>query len=142
MKNTMKKIYLLILGIFVQSCTTDNTEEQTSTVETSVKLTAKALNGNIKTNTKILMFAEMPSTLKSLPKIITEVTTDEKGEAKFDLRSIVTNTTPTTYYFGAFDKNTDGSYKWRSVAIYKTDLSNGVNISNTIFVIKNVLKTT
>ena len=61
------------------------------------------------------------------------VTTDANGLAYFDLNTMVTSTTPTTYYFEAFVQNGTG-YTLKSVSHPTYNIAKGQMITSSIIV--------
>ncbi|MFT5753105.1 MAG: hypothetical protein ACI924_000313, partial [Flavobacterium sp.] len=104
--NLFRATLFALLTILVISCSKDedssSSETNTSTTTTWVKLTTLISAGIVKPNYKVIMFSTQPTTNTPLPTILKEVTTDANGLAYFDLNSMITDTTPTTYYFESF----------------------------------------
>jgi hypothetical protein len=141
----IKKIltFSLVGGIVLSSfsCSrTDSSETETmsntttATTNTWVKLTATTSTGVNKPNYIIMMFDQPVTTGNSLPPIKKQVTTDSNGLAYFDLNTIITSTTPKTYYFEAFISNGSGGYTWKSVSHYNVNLVKGTMSTSSIIV--------
>ena len=103
-----KATILALLTIFTISCSKDDDSSSTetgggssTTTNTWVKLTATTSTGVVKPNYIIMMFDQPVTSASALPPIKKQVTTDANGLAYFDLNSMITSTTPTTYYFEA-----------------------------------------
>ncbi|WP_421497875.1 hypothetical protein [Flavobacterium columnare] len=143
--NFFKATILALLTIFTISCSKDDssssetststtTTATTTTTNTWVKLTATTSTGILKPNYIIMMFDQPVTSSSSLPPIKKQVTTDANGLAYFDLNTMITNTTPTTYYFEAFVSNGSGGYTWKSVTHYQTNLAKGTMATSSIIV--------
>ena len=141
MKTNIFKIFTLFFLIILSvSCSKDDevsTEytqnTSTTTTNTWVKLTARTINGTVKPNYKIMMFSTEPSMTAALPPILKEVTTDVNGLAYFDLNSMITSSTPTTYYFEAFTDTPTG-YQLRSISHFNTEIKKGNMVTSSILV--------
>ena len=70
------------------------------------------------------MFDQPVTSASALPPIKKQVLTDANGMAYFDLNSIITSSSPTTYYFEAFTQ-TGANYEWKSVTHFNANLSKG-----------------
>jgi hypothetical protein len=81
-----------------------------------------------------MMFDQPVTSSSALPTIKKQVTTDANGLAYFDLNSMITSTTPTTYYFEAFVSNGSGGYTWKSVTHYQANLAKGTMATSSIIV--------
>ena len=115
----MKKIALILsITLAITGCREETTHETSTssssssivTTTTSAKITIlKKTNNTPQKNISVLMFKSKPSLTGSqvLPTILKEVITNDKGEAVFDLSSMVTSSTGEKFYFGAFRKNGD-----------------------------------
>jgi hypothetical protein len=113
--------------------TTTTTNNTNTTTDTWVKLTATT-SGNVnKPNYIIMMFDQPVTSASSLPTILKQVTTDANGLAYFDLNSMITSSTPKTYYFEAFVQS-GTNYTWKSVTHYNTNLAKGTMATSTIIV--------
>ena len=136
-----KATILALLTIFTISCSKDDDSISTetgggssTTTNTWVKLTATTSTGVVKPNYIIMMFDQPVTSSSALPPIKKQVTTDANGLAYFDLNSMITSTTPTTYYFEAFVSNGSGGYIWKSVTHYQTNLAKGTMATSSIIV--------
>ena len=136
-----KATILALLTIFTISCSKDDNSSSTetgggssTTTNTWVKLTATTSTGVVKPNYIIMMFDQPVTSSSALPPIKKQVTTDANGLAYFDLNSMITSTTPTTYYFEAFVSNGSGGYIWKSVTHYQTNLAKGTMATSSIIV--------
>jgi len=136
-----KATILALLTIFTISCSKDDDSISTetgggssTTTNTWVKLTATTSTGVVKPNYIIMMFDQPVTSASALPPIKKQVTTDANGLAYFDLNSMITSTTPTTYYFEAFVSNGSGGYTWKSVTHYQTNLAKGTMATSSIIV--------
>lgn len=114
--------------------TESSSNTSTTTTNTWVKLTATTSSGINKPNYIIMMFDQPVNSANSLPPIIKQVTTDSNGLAYFDLNSMVTSTTPKTYYFEAFISNGSGGYTWKSVTHYNVSIVKGTMSTSSIIV--------
>ena len=139
--NFFKATILALVTIFTISCSKDDDSSSTetgggssTTTNTWVKLTATTSTGVVKPNYIILMFDQPVTPASALPPIKKQVTTDANGLAYFDLNSMITSTTPTTYYFEAFVSNGSGGYTWKSVTHYQTNLAKGTMATSSIIV--------
>jgi hypothetical protein len=138
--NFFKTLLFALLTILVISCSKDEdssssqTNTSTSTTTTWVKLTTLTSAGVVKPNYKVMMFSTQPTTNTPLPTILKEVTTDANGLAYFDLNSMITSTTPTTYYFEAFISDGSGGYVWKSISHYNVSLIKGSIATSSILV--------
>ena len=139
--NFFKATILALVTIFTISCSKDDDSSSTetgggssTTTNTWVKLTATTSAGVVKPNYIIMMFDQPVTSSSALPTIKKQVTTDANGLAYFDLNSIITSTTPTTYYFEAFVSNGSGGYTWKSVTHYQANLAKETMATNTIIV--------
>lgn len=74
-----------------------------------IKNIVECLVGSITQNYIIMMFDQPYTAGNALPPIKKQVTTDNNGLAYFDLKTMITCTTSTTYYFKAFLSNGVGS---------------------------------
>jgi len=136
-----KATILALLTIFTISCSKDDDSSSTetgggssTTTNTWVKLTATTSAGVVKPNYIIMMFDQPVTSASALPPIKKQVTTDANGLAYFDLNSMITSTTPTTYYFEAFVSNGSGGYTWKSVTHYQANLAKGTMATSSIIV--------
>lgn len=114
----MKKIvFIFSMAFAIIGCREESTHEtstsssstsSTVTTTTSAKITVlKSPNNTPQKNISVLMFKSKPSITEALPTILKEVVTNDKGEAVFDLSSMVISSTGEKFYFGAFRKNGD-----------------------------------
>lgn len=114
----MKKIvFIFSMALAIIGCREESTHEtstsssstsSTVTTTTSAKITVlKSPNSTPQKNISVLMFKSKPSITEALPTILKEVVTNDKGEAVFDLSSMVTSSTGEKFYFGAFRKSGD-----------------------------------
>ena len=141
MKTTFYKATILVLFTFLSiSCSKDDSSSSTdtgggstTTTTTWVKLTAITSSGVAKPNYIIMMFDQPVTTTSALPPIKKQVTTDANGLAYFDLNTMVTSTTPTTYYFEAFVSNGTG-YTLKSVSHPTYSIAKGQMITSSIIV--------
>lgn len=141
MKNNFYKATILVLFTFISfSCSKDDSSSSTetgggstATTNTWVKLTAITSAGVVKPNYIIMMFDQPVTTTSALPPIKKQVTTDANGLAFFDLNTMVTSTTPTTYYFEAFVQNGTG-YTLKSVSHPTYNIAKGQMITSSIIV--------
>lgn len=138
--NFLKASILALVTIFTISCSKDSSTSSTengggssTTTNTWVKLTATTSAGVVKPNYLIMMFDQPVTSTSALPPIKKQVTTDANGLAYFDLNTMITSTTPTTYYFEAFVQN-GTSYTWKSVTHYTTNLAKGTMATSSIIV--------
>jgi hypothetical protein len=136
--NLFKATLFALLTILVISCSKDedssSSETNTSTTTTWVKLTTLISAGIVKPNYKVIMFSTQPTTNTPLPTILKEVTTDANGLAYFDLNSMITDTTPTTYYFESFTTYLSVGYVWKSVSHFNVSLIKGSIVTSSILV--------
>jgi hypothetical protein len=136
--NLFKATLFALLTILVISCSKDedssSSETNTSTTTTWVKLTTLISAGIVKPNYKVIMFSTQPTTNTPLPTILKEVTTDANGLAYFDLNSMITDTTPTTYYFESFTTYLSVGYVWKSVSHFNVSLIKGSTVTSSILV--------
>jgi hypothetical protein len=136
--NFFKSTLFALLTILVISCSKDedssSSETNTSTTTTWVKLTTLISAGIVKPNYKVIMFSTQPTTNTPLPTILKEVTTDANGLAYFDLNSMITDTTPTTYYFESFTTYLSVGYVWKSVSHFNVSLIKGSIVTSSILV--------
>lgn len=139
--NFFKATILALVTIFTISCskdedssTTETGGGSTTTTNTWVKLTASTSAGVNKPNYIIMMFDQPVTSASALPPIKKQITTDANGLAYFDLNSMVTSTTPTTYYFEAFISNGSGGYTWKSVSHPTYNIAKGQMITSSIIV--------
>jgi hypothetical protein len=136
--NFFKSTLFALLTILVISCSknedSSSSETNTSTTTTWVKLTTLISAGIVKPNYKVIMFSTQPTTNTPLPTILKEVTTDANGLAYFDLNSMITSTTPTTYYFEAFISDGSGGYVWKSISHFNVSLIKGSIATSSILV--------
>lgn len=139
--NFFKASILVLFTIISVSCSKDDDSSSTetsggssTTTNTWVKLTATTSAGVVKPNYIIMMFDQPVTSSSALPPIKKQVTTDANGLAYFDLNSMITSTTPTTYYFEAFVSNGSDGYTWKSVSHYNTNLSKGTMATSSIIV--------
>jgi hypothetical protein len=136
--NLFKATLFALLTILVISCSKDedssSSETNTSTTTTWVKLTTLISAGIVKPNYKVIMFSTQPKTNTPLPTILKEVTTDANGLAYFDLNSMITDTTPTTYYFESFTTYLSVGYVWKSVSHFNVSLIKGSIVTSSILV--------
>jgi hypothetical protein len=133
-------ILILFVALTIMSCekktsssSTTTTTTTTTTTNTWVKLTATTTASVNKPNYIIMMFDQAVTSSSALPPILKQVTTDANGLAYFDLNSMITSTTPKTYYFEAFVQS-GTSYTWKSVTHYNTNLAKGTMATSTIIV--------
>ena len=137
--NYFKPVILALFTILTISCSKSSNSSSTvnegssTTTNTWVKLTATTVAGVSKPNYLILMFDQPVSSTTSLPPILKQVTTDVDGLAFFDLNTMITSSTPTTYYFEAFVQS-GTNYIWKSVTHFNTDLSKGTMATSSIIV--------
>lgn len=114
----MKKIvFIFSMALAIIGCREESTHEtstsssstsSTVTTTTSAKITVlKSPNSTPQKNISVLMFKSKPSITEALPTILKEVVTNDKGEAVFDLSSMITSSTGEKFYFGAFRKSGD-----------------------------------
>ncbi|VDH03656.1 hypothetical protein [Bergeyella zoohelcum] len=116
----MKKVLLVFSMAFAiigcreetahETSTSSSSTSSTITTTTSAKITVlKSSNSTPQKNISVLMFKSKPSITgnQALPTILKEVVTNDKGEAIFDLSSMVTSSTGEKFYFGAFRKSGD-----------------------------------
>ena len=141
----MKAIYFKatifsLITILSISCSSDDSSDTTeiadggtAQTQTWVKLTAMTSTGVVKSNYKILMFEQPVSSTTVLPAIKKEVTTDVNGLAYFDLNTMITSNTPTTYYFEAFVQSGE-NYVWKSVSHPNFQLKKGTMATSSIIV--------
>ena len=123
------------------ACTPDENSGMTETTSSSsttlsstwVKLTAMTSAGVVKPNYIIMMFDEPFSPTQAMPPILKQVTTNANGVAYFELNSMITSTTPKTYYFEAFVEITTG-YELKSTIRYKTNLQKGMMVTSSTIV--------
>ncbi|MFT7251123.1 MAG: hypothetical protein ACI9FW_000843 [Flavobacterium sp.] len=136
--NLFRATLFTLLTILVISCSKDedssSSETNTSTTTTWVKLTTLISAGIVKPNYKVIMFSTQPTTNTPLPTILKEVTTDANGLAYFDLNSMITDTTPTTYYFESFTTYLSVGYVWKSVSHFNVSLIKGSIVTSSILV--------
>ena len=139
--NFFKATILVLFTIISVSCSKDDDSSttetgggSTTTTNTWVKLTATTSAGVVKPNYIIMMFDQPVTSTSALPPIKKQVTTDANGLAYFDLNTMITSTTPTTYYFEAFVSNGSGGYTWKSVSHYNANLSKGTMATSSIIV--------
>jgi hypothetical protein len=130
-------IIVTVLSLFLFSCSKDESSTQnsssTTTTNTWVKLTAQTFGGVKKSNYIVMMFDQPVSQTGALPPILMQVTTDANGLAYFDLNSMVTSTTPKTYYFEAFVP--DGpNYILKSVTHPSFSIAKGRTFTSAIIV--------
>lgn len=138
--NFFKATILALVTIFTISCSKDDDSSSTetgggstTTTNTWVKLTASTSAGVNKPNYIIMMFDQPVTSSSALPPIKKQITTDANGLAYFDLNTMVTSTTPTTYYFEAFVQNGTG-YTWKSVSHPTYNIAKGQMITSSIIV--------
>ena len=138
--NFFKATILALLTIFTISCSKDDDSSSTetgggssTTTNTWVKLTATTSAGVVKPNYIIMMFDQPVTSASALPPIKKQVTTDANGLAYFDLNTMITSTTPTTYYFEAFVQS-GSNYVWKSVTHYQVNLAKGTMATSSIIV--------
>lgn len=114
----MKKIvFIFSMALAIIGCREESTHEtstsssstsSTVTTTTSAKIMViKSQDNTPQKNISVLMFKSKPSITEALPTILKEVVTNDKGEAVFDLSSMVTSSTGEKFYFGAFRKSGD-----------------------------------
>ena len=139
--NFFKATILALVTIFTISCSKDDDSSSTetgggssTTTNTWVKLTATTSASVVKPNYIIMMFDQPVTSSTALPPIRKQVTTDSNGLAYFDLNSMITSTTPTTYYFEAFVSNGSGGYIWKSVSHPTYNIAKGQMITSSIIV--------
>ena len=111
--------------------TTSNTS--TTTTLTAVKLTVITQAGVVKPNYIVMMFDQPFSPTQVMPPILKQVSTDATGLAYFDLKTMITSSTPKTYYFEAFVEIPTG-YELKSIIRFSTKLQKGVVVTSSIFV--------
>lgn len=116
-----------------ESSSTDTGGGSTTTTNTWVKLTAITAGGVAKSNYVVMMFDEPVTVGSALPPIKKQVTTDANGLAYFDLNTLVTSTTPTTYYFEAFVLS-GGNYVMKSVSHPTYNIVKGQKTTSSIIV--------
>ena len=140
MKTNFLKVTLIALVTLISfSCSSDDSSsEETSggsstTTNTWVKLTAITSTGVKKPNYIIMMFDQPVTSSSALPPIKKQVTTDADGLAYFDLNTMITSTTPTTYYFEAFVQD-GANYVWKSVSHPTYNIAKGQMITSSIIV--------
>jgi hypothetical protein len=101
-----KTACLVLITILTFSCSKEeassSSSSSSSTTNTFVKLSVTNASGARRPNYIVMMFDQPVTNANALPTIIKQVTSDASGLAEFDLNTIVTNTSPTTYYFEAF----------------------------------------
>ena len=138
--NFFKATILVLVTIFTISCSKDDDSSSTetgggssTTTNTWVKLTATTSAGVVKPNYIIMMFDQPVTSASTLPPIKKQVTTDANGLAYFDLNTMITSTTPTTYYFEAFVQS-GSNYVWKSVTHYQVNLAKGTMATSSIIV--------
>jgi hypothetical protein len=136
-----KATILALVTIFTISCSKDDNSSTTetgggssTTTNTWVKLTAITTAGVNKPNYIIMMFDQPVTSSTALPPIKKQITTDANGLAYFDLKSMITSTTPTTYYFEAFISDGSGGYIWKSVSHPTYNIAKGQMITSSILV--------
>jgi hypothetical protein len=136
-----KATILAVVTFFTISCskddnssTTETSNSSSSTTNTWVKLTAITTTGEVKPNYIIMMFDQPVTSSSTLPPIRKQITTDANGLAYFDLNAMITNTTPTTYYFEAFIPNGSGGYIWKSISHPTFNIAKGQTITSSILV--------
>jgi hypothetical protein len=81
-----------------------------------------------------MMFDQPYTSGTALPPIKKQVTTDANGLAYFDLNTMITNSTPTTYYFEAFLSNGTGVYTSKGISHYYVSISKGTMSTTSIIV--------
>lgn len=116
-----------------ESSSTDTGGSSTTTTATWVKLTATTSTGVTKPNYIVMMFDQPVTSASALPPIKKQVTTDANGLAYFDLNTLVTSTTPTTYYFEAFVLSGD-NYVMKSISHPTYNIAKGQKITSSILV--------
>ena len=138
--NFFKASILVLVTIFTISCSKDESTSSTqtgggviTTTNTWVKLTAITAEGVNKPNYIIMMFDQPVTSTSALPPIKKQIITDLNGLAYFDLNTMVTSTTPTTYYFEAFVQNGTG-YTWKSVSHPTFNIAKGQMTTSAIIV--------
>lgn len=138
--NFYKATLLALITIFTISCSKDENSSTTetgggisTTTNTWVKLTAITSAGVKKPNYIIMMFDQPVTSTSALPPIKKQVTTDANGLGYFDLNTMITSPTPTTYYFEAFVQN-GTSYTWKSISHYNVNLAKGTMATSSIIV--------
>ena len=127
----MKKILTILtiatMAVYATSCSKEETTTTTTTTTTNtwVSLTVVGVGSTEpKPGYTVLMFEttahQTPPTQSSppvpknpLPTILREVVSNAQGVAHFDLNSLVTSSTPKTYYFIAVKKE-GTSYIWET----------------------------
>jgi hypothetical protein len=139
-KIIFKATILLLVTILTISCSKDEDSSSTetgggssTTTNTWVKLNAVTSEGVKKPNYIIMMFEQQVTSNSALPPIKKQITTDANGLAYFDLNTMVTTTTPTTYYFEAFIQNGTG-FTWKSVSHPIYNIAKGQMITSSIIV--------
>ena len=139
--NFFKASVLVLFTIISISCSKDDSSSSTeiinppsaNTSNTWVKLTATTSGNVVKPNYIIMMFDQPVTTTSALPPIKKQVTTDANGLAYFDLKTMVTSSTPTTYYFEAFVETATG-YTMKSVTHPTYNIAKGQMITSSIIV--------
>ncbi len=138
--NLLKVVAFCIFTFLAISCSSDDSSSSTSqTTNTSVStsasivLTAITTDGIKKPNYLLLLFDQPVQLGDPLPPIIKEATTNAQGEATLDLASIVTTTTPKTYYVEAFVSDGD-NYILKSVTHPSFEMIKGRKTTSSIIV--------
>jgi hypothetical protein len=135
----IKSTIFFVFATMVLSCSKEDTTtnststSSTTTTVTWAKITAITSSGTIKPNYIVMMFDQPVTNTNALPPIIKQVTTDVNGLANFDLSTIVTSTTPKTYYFEAFVQS-GSNYTMKSVSHPSSQFSKGSMYATSIIV--------
>lgn len=135
----LKALIFTLVAISTVSCSKDDIstteiDKSSTTTNTWVKLTVTTSTGDVKPNYIVMMFDQPVTSTTALPPIKKQVTTDANGLAYFDLNTMITSTTPTTYYFEAFVSNGTGGYILKSVSHYNASLAKGRMVTSSIIV--------
>ncbi|EKT4549041.1 hypothetical protein JE952_000647 [Flavobacterium psychrophilum] len=139
--NYFKVSILLLAAVFTISCSKDDSTGKTETTTTSSVTTTNTLakisvltsSGVPKPNYILMVFDQQFSTTAPLPPILKQVTTDANGLASFDLSTIVTNTTPKSYYFEAFVQN-GNDFVLKSIVRTEIKLAKGSSLTTAVIV--------
>ena len=133
--NFLKMSVFAIATLFAISCSKDeksSTSESSSTsvniVNTTAKITVANTSNVGRPNYIVMVFDQQFSTTAALPPILIQATTDANGLATFDLKNIVTNTTPKFYYFEAFVSTATG-YELKTISRTKLSLVAGTSLT-------------
>lgn len=136
----LKFILIVLVASLSFSCSSDDDSSEetsggsTTTTNTWVKLTVTTSGGTVKPNYIVMMFDEPVTLTKPLPPIKKQVTTNADGLAYFDLNSMITSSTPKTYYFEVFVANGSDSYTLKSITHYNVKLAKGTMATSSIIV--------